>query len=217
MNEEENLPVIVRGIKNSLKSAEILICEGPSKDDSARIADELAKDPKVSVIHMKERGYGRAVKTGLKEAKTDKVVVMMSDLSDDPKDLPKIVEKLDDHDVVIGSRFVKGGKMNNYPFMKHVANRAFNNFARILFGYPYKDTTNSFKGYRKEILNDIELESNDFDVTAELLLKAHRKGCRITEVPVTWTNRVAGKANLNLRRVGGKYLRTVLKTRFGKT
>jgi hypothetical protein len=126
----------------------------------------------------------------------------MGDLSDDPEDIPKLVEKiLEGYDVVYGSRFVKGGKTEGYPISKKIANRVFNNLARLLFRVPHKDITNAFKAYHRRVIDEILdcTKSSGFDITAELPLRAHMSGFKSVEVPVRWYARRRGEAKLKLR------------------
>jgi hypothetical protein len=171
------------------------------------------------VVHRRDTpGFGNAVKAGLAVASNEVVVPVMGDLSDDPEDIIRLVEKISEgYDIAYGSRFVDGGKLYGYPWQKLIANRLFNNSLRLAFGLPHRDVTNAFKAYRKEVLDEIgvaNLESSGFDLTIELALKAHIAGFSSTEVPVSWYDRTAGEAKLKLSRNASVYGKRLLKLFF---
>jgi len=150
----------------------------------------------------------------LRNAKGDIVIPVMGDLSDDPQDILKLVRKIKEgYDIAYGSRFTEGGSTDGYPPAKMVANRAFNNMARLLFGIRHKDITNAFKAYRKEVLDGIgidNLEASGFDLTVEIPLKAHIMGFTSAEVAVTWHGRERGEAKLKLSQNASKYGKRLL-------
>jgi dolichol-phosphate mannosyltransferase len=121
----------------------------------------------------------------------------MGDLSDDPEDIIKLVNKIEEgFDVVCGSRFIKGGKATDYPVIKLIAHRSYNKFFAFIFGLDLEDLSNAFKAYRRVIFNSILIESDGFEFGVEVLLKAHILGFKIAEVPVRWFNRRAGMSKL---------------------
>jgi hypothetical protein len=142
----------------------------------------------------------------------------MGDLSDSPEDISRLVSKIEDgYDIAYGSRFVDGGSLNGYPRSKMLANRSFNNLVRFAFGIPYKDVTNAFKAYRREVLDAIgidNIDANGFDLTVEVPLKAHILGFKGVEVPVSWNGRKRGEAKLKLSRNGSIYGKRLLKLFF---
>jgi len=216
-NEEENITSVVDALTPVLsntpliKDYEIILVDDNSTDSTGRLIDTLAeKDTHIRTVHRTTSpGFGNAIKYGMKQAKGDIVIPFMGDLSDNPLDIPGLVERIGDgYDVAYGSRFIEGGTLNNYPWAKLIANRAFNNLVRISFGIPYRDITNAFKAYRKEVLDEIgidTLESSGFDLTVEIPIKAHILGFRSSEVPVQWCDRTAGEAKLKLSRNGSIY------------
>jgi uncharacterized protein (TIRG00374 family) len=216
-NEEGNIAAVVDALSPVLVSSplirdyEIIIVDDNSTDSTGRLIDSLAqKDRHIYPVHrVTTPGFGNAIKTGMKAAKGDIIIPFMGDLSDNPRDIPRLVERIDaGYDVAYGSRFIDGGALNGYPRAKLIANRAFNNMVRLSFGIPYRDITNAFKAYRKEVLDDIgidNIESSGFDLTVEIPIKAHILGFRSSEVPVQWYDRTAGEAKLKLSRNGSVY------------
>jgi uncharacterized protein (TIRG00374 family) len=216
-NEEGNIAKVVDALSPALASSplirdyEIIIVNDNSTDSTGRLIDSLAeKDHHIHPVHRTTTpGFGNAVKSGMAEAKGDIIIPFMGDLSDNPRDIPRLVERIGEgYDVAYGSRFVEGGSLNNYPRAKLIANRAFNNLVRLSFGMPNRDITNAFKAYRKEVIDTIgieNLESSGFDLTVEIPIKAHILGFRSSEVPVSWYDRTAGEAKLKLSRNGSIY------------
>jgi uncharacterized protein (TIRG00374 family) len=225
-NEEENLPVLLEAMIPALEKNvetqdfEIVIVNDNSKDGTGKLIDEYARqDLRIRAVHRTSSpGFGNAVRTGLKAASGDIIVPVMADLSDDPNDIPRMVQKIDEgYDIAYGSRFCKGGSTHDYPRKKMVANRAFNNSVRLLFGIRHKDVTNAFKAYRRKVLETIgidNLEASGFDLTVEIPLKAHVLGFKSAEVPVSWTERKKGEAKLKLSQNGTKYGKRLLKIFF---
>jgi len=216
-NEEGNIAAVIDALSPVLSNSpvihdyEIIVVNDNSTDSTGQLIDSLAqKDSHIHPVHRTSSpGFGNAIKTGMIEAKGDIVVPFMGDLSDNPHDIPRLVERIaEGYDVAYGSRFVEGGALNGYPQAKLIANRAFNNLVRLSFGIQYRDITNAFKAYRKEVLDKIgidNLESSGFDLTVEIPIKAHILGFRSSEVPVQWYDRTSGEAKLKLSRNGSIY------------
>src|SRR3990172_10585991 len=184
-NEVENLPRLLVELLPVLdkhaetRDYELIIVNDNSKDGTGALIDDLGrKNPRIKPVHRYSApGFGNAVKEGLRNATGDIVIPVMGDLSDDPEDIPKLIRKIrEGYDIAYGSRFIEGGSTDGYPPAKMVANRAFNNMVRLLFGIRHKDITNAFKAYRKKVLDSIgidKLEATGFDLTVEIPLKAH--------------------------------------------
>lgn len=153
-------------------------------------------------------GFGRAVICGLDCMRGDAAVIMMADESDDCRDVVRYWQELNNgHDCVFGSRFVKGGGTIDYPYLKMFFNRLANTFLRILFSISLNDTTNAFKGYRKEVIDGCRpLISPHFNLTVELPLKAIVRGYSWKVIPITWRNRRSGVAKLKIKEMGSRYL-----------
>ena len=216
-NEEGNIAAVIDALSPVLSSSplirdfEIIIVDDNSTDSTGLLIDSLAqKDPHIRPVHRTSSpGFGNAIRSGMAEAKGDIIIPFMGDLSDNPQDIPRLVERIDEgYDVAYGSRFADGGSLNNYPRAKLIANRAFNNLVRLSFGMPNRDITDAFKAYKREVLDTIgigNLESSGFDLTVEIPIKAHILGFRSSEVPVSWYDRTAGEAKLKLSRNGSIY------------
>lgn len=189
---------------------EIIVIDDHSTDRTWPILLELAgriRELK-PVRNDGEAGFGRAVIRGLDTVQGDAVVVMMGDESDDCGDAVRYWNKLNEgYDCVFGSRFVKGGAAIDYPLFKLVVNRAANLFLCALFGINYNDTTNAFKAYRAAVIEGCRpLISPHFNLTVELPLKAIVRGYSWATIPITWRNRRHGRAKLQLKEMGSRYL-----------
>ncbi len=221
-NEEENLPRLLDELLPVLekheetKDYELVIVDDNSTDGTGKFIDDSGrKNPRIKPVHRRSTpGFGNAVKEGFRNAIGDIIIPVMGDLSDDPEDIPKLIRKIrEGYDIAYGSRFIEGGSTDGYPPAKMVANRAFNNIVRLLFGIRHKDITNAFKAYKKKVLDSIgidHLEASGFDLTVEIPLKAHIMGFMSAEVPVTWHGRVSGNSKLKLSENASKYGKRLL-------
>jgi len=225
-NEEENLEELIERLipvlesHDETKDYEIILVNDNSTDNTPSIIDALANEnPRIKPVHRASTpGFGNAIKEGLKHAEGDIIIPVMGDLSDDPKDIPKLVRKIEEgYDIAYGSRFIKGGSVEDYPTAKMLANRIFNNAVRFLFGIPHRDVTNAFKAYKREVLDAIgieNIEAEGFDLTVEIPLKSHILGFKSAEVPVNWHGREKGEAKLKLSENGFVYGKRLLKLFF---
>ena len=138
----------------------------------------------------------------------DAVVIMMADESDDCRDVVRYWNKLNEGwDAVFGSRFIKGGGVIDYPWLKLRINRMANLFVRLMFGVSLNDTTNAFKAYRRTVIQGSQpLLSPHFNLTVEIPLKTIIRGYSWTVIPITWRNRRTGVAKLKIREMGSRYL-----------
>ena len=204
-NEEKVIEKTLKKTLDVLKRAkfayEIILVDDNSNDKTGEVAEKLSrKNKRIKILHKKARkkgptGMGSALKFGFKHSTGDILIPFMGDLSDDPRHIPKLVNKLlDGYDVVCGSRFIKGGHLKDYPKAKFLINRLWNNVFDFLFGLGITDTSNAFKAYRREVIKKIKPKSNGFDITAEIVLKAHILKFKIIEVPVSWHGRTKGES-----------------------
>jgi dolichol-phosphate mannosyltransferase len=193
---------------------EILVVDDHSDDgtgDAVRAISE--RDPRVRCIRSpRSPGFGQAIRAGLDEYSGDAVAIVMADLSDSPEDLVRYHRVLEEgFDCAFGSRFVQGGRVKDYPKVKLLLNRLVNFGIRVLFRHGYNDTTNAFKAYRREVIDNVQpLLSNHFNLTVEIPLKAIVRGHTYTVVPISWTNRAHGTSKLKLQEMGSRYLFIVL-------
>ena len=216
-NEEACVAETIRGVLSALQSAkiphEVIVVDDGSTDSTAARVLALAESDSVTLIsNMGRHGFGAAVRVGLKQSTGDAVAVMMADASDDPEDLVRYYRKLEEgFECVFGSRFVRGGKVVNYPVHKLIVNRLANLFIKLLFRIPCNDITNAFKCYRREVLDAMEpLISPHFNLTVEMPLKAIIRGYSYAVIPISWTNRKTGVSKLKLAEMGSRYLFIVL-------
>jgi dolichol-phosphate mannosyltransferase len=217
-NEAESLAATVERTAEVLTRAgidyEILIVNDNSEDDTDAVLNRLcARDPAIrSMPNRGPRGFGMAVRTGLQHFTGDAVAVMMGDGSDDPEDLVRYCEKIaEGYECVFGSRFMRGGRIIDYPPHKLLLNRLANRFVKALFRIPYNDVTNAFKCYRRNVIAGIgPLISKHFNLTVEMPLKALVRGYSYAVVPISWTNRKAGISKLKIQEMGSRYLFIVL-------
>jgi dolichol-phosphate mannosyltransferase len=153
-------------------------------------------------------GFGRAIICGFDHMTGDAVVVMMADESDDCRDVVRYWELLcEGWDAVFGSRFMKGGGVIDYPWLKLRVNRLANLFIRFMFGIKLNDTTNAFKAYRRSVIDGCRpLLSPHFNLTVELPLKTIVRDYSWTVIPITWRNRRTGTPKLKIKEMGSRYL-----------
>jgi dolichol-phosphate mannosyltransferase len=213
-NEEANVGQTVRAVAGALRDAdiehEIVVVDDASTDRTKTIVEETAKTNRnVRCLRSPNPpGFGFAVRAGLDATDGDGVAIMMADLSDDPEDLVAYHRLLEaGYDCAFGSRFIRGGRAEGYPWPKLVINRAVNLGLRLLFGHGYNDTTNAFKAYRREVITTVQpILSHHFNLTVELPLKAVVRGHSYAIVPIHWRNRAAGESKLRLKEMGSRYL-----------
>jgi dolichol-phosphate mannosyltransferase len=189
---------------------ELVIVDDGSTDRTWEILQDCARrNPALRAIKNEgPHGFGRAIVRGIDSVKGDAVVVMMADESDDCRDVVRYWKLLNEGwDCVFGSRFMKGGGLIDYPWLKLRLNRLANLFIRLLFKIPLNDTTNAFKAYRKTTLDGCRpFLSPHFNLTVELPLKAIVRGYSWTVMPITWRNRRSGTPKLKVKEMGSRYL-----------
>jgi dolichol-phosphate mannosyltransferase len=189
---------------------EILVVDDGSTDETWAILErtQLAVPELRPLRNDGAHGFGRAVVYGLDRAHGDAIVIMMADESDDCRDVVRYWQLLGEGwECVFGSRFIRGGGVVDYPWIKRVVNRLANRVIMVLFRIPLNDTTNAFKAYRRIALEGCRpFIAPHFNLTIELPLKAIVRGYSWTTIPITWRNRRTGEAKLKLREMGSRYL-----------
>jgi len=199
-----NLELRLRGVPH-----EIVVVDDGSSDRTGAILAELAREiPELKPVHNDgPHGFGLAIRKGLETFTGDAVVIMMADESDDCRDVVRYWQELNKGvDCVFGSRFMPGGGVIDYPRVKLAINRLANLFVRMLFRHGLNDTTNAFKGYRREVIEGcMPILSPHFNITVELPLKAIVRGYSWSVIPITWRNRRSGVAKLKIREMGSRY------------
>lgn len=213
-NEEgsiaETLETLIAVLEVEGIEHEIVVVNDNSKDGTAQILAELQlRYPQINWhTNGGPNGFGYAIRYGLERFTGDCVAVMMADLSDSPDDLVRFYRTMQDEqvDCVFGSRWMKGGKVIEYPLVKRMINRAANRIIRMFMNIRYNDTTNAFKLYKKEVIAGVQpLLSPHFNLTIELPLKAIIRGYTYTVVPNSWTNRKHGVSKLKINEMGSRY------------
>jgi len=189
---------------------EIVVVDDGSTDTTWTILQKLRAEiaELAPVRNEGAHGFGRAIVCGLDHMTGDAVVVMMADESDDCRDVVRYWTRLNEGwDAVFGSRFMTGGGVIDYPWLKYRLNRLANLFIRVLFHIPLNDTTNAFKAYRRSVVDGCRpLIAPHFNLTVELPLKAIVRGYSWTVLPITWRNRRTGEAKLKIKEMGSRYL-----------
>ncbi len=189
---------------------QIVVVDDGSSDRTWAVLQELKEriPQLLPVQNTGLHGFGRAIIRGLDHMTGDAVVIMMADESDDHRDVVRYWEEMNKGvDCVFGSRFMKGGGVIDYPWLKLSINRLANTFIRLLFGIRLNDTTNAFKAYRREVIDGCRpLIAQHFNLTVEIPLKAIVRGFSWTVIPITWRNRRTGVAKLKIKEMGSRYL-----------
>lgn len=217
-NEEQVVGETVEGIVAALSAEgiehEVIVVDDSSTDGTGAVVEGLAeRHPQVRCLPSPFRnGFGFTVRAGLDAFEGDAVAIVMADGSDSPEDLVAYQRLLEEgYECAFGSRFMRGSRVVDYPRYKLIMNRIVNLGIRVLFRHRYNDTTNAFKAYRREVIENLRpFLSNHFNLTVELPLKAVVRGYSYGIVPISWTNRKAGVSKLHLNEMGSRYLFIVL-------
>jgi dolichol-phosphate mannosyltransferase len=194
---------------NAIPHEIIVVDDGSGDSTWVKLVELSAHLPELKPIQNKQRhGFGRAIIHGLGHMTGDAVVIMMADESDDARDAVRYWKLLNEGwDAVFGSRFIKGGGVIDYPWLKLRVNRLANLFIQFMFNVRLNDTTNAFKAYRASVIEGCRpLLSPHFNLTVELPLKTIVRGYRWTVIPITWRNRRSGVPKLKMKEMGSRYL-----------
>ncbi len=204
-NEKENIRHIISKILEVEPDFEILVVDDKSPDGTGQIVKDMQKDN--SRIHIIERngkmGLGSAYVVGFKFAvqnSYDFVVQMDADFSHNPESIPQLVKRLDDYDLVIGSRYVDGISVVNWPLSRLFLSYFANIYARIVTGVPVNDLTGGFKCIKRNVLETInldEINADGYGFQIEVNFLAHEKGFKIVEVPIIFIDRRAGTSKMS--------------------
>ncbi len=212
-DEEDSLPITIAAIDKSFRREniphEIVVVDDGSSDGTWELLNNL-KEQYPSLAHVQNpgpHGFGRAIVYGLNHSKGDAVVIMMADCSDDPDDAVKYWNLLGEgYECAFGSRFIKGGRVYDYPRVKLAVNRFANLFIKTIFNIPLNDTTNAFKAYRRTVIDGCRpFMAPHFNLTVEIPLKAIVRGFTWSITPITWRNRQFGEAKLKIKEMGSRY------------
>jgi dolichol-phosphate mannosyltransferase len=204
-NEADNLEGVVARVRAAVPPADVLVADDNSPDGTGKIADVLATgDGQVHVLHRAgKEGLGAAYLASFGWA-LDRdygvVVEMDADGSHQPEDLPRMLTALADADLVLGSRWVPGGAVLNWPKRRLLLSRGGNTYARVVLGVPIHDITGGFRAFRRGTLLGLDLadvESQGYCFQVDLAWQAVRRGFRVVEVPITFVERVHGTSKMN--------------------
>ena len=210
-NEGINIgPLLERLSQEITIPIELIVVYDRDDDDTLPVLSRLRPPfPVRTVKNRFGRGALNAIKTGFGEAAGEATLLIMADLSDDLRAVPRMLGLVrDGYDVVCGSRYMHGGRQIGGPVLKGLLSRAAGLSLHWLAGVPTRDVTNSFKMYRTAFLRSLTFESSGgFEIGMEAVVKAYVSGARIAEVPSTWRDRVAGRSRFRLWRWLPKYLR----------
>lgn len=206
-NEAENVPELLPELLRLGSEYEVIVVDDNSPDGTGRLVSEMAvNEPRIHLVQRPGKlGYASACLTGFKAALNmgaDYIVQMDADYSHNPGDIPRLVDAAKVADMVIGSRYVKGGATQGWPLSRRIISRTANLMARLLLGLPIHDCTCGFKCFRRSTLESIDFEdvrSNGFASIYEISYFCHRSGMVLREVPILLVDRRAGKSKLSWR------------------
>lgn len=209
-NEEPVIEKFVHEVMKTLNGVfyfELIIINDGSTDQTNKILTQLQKqyDNLVVISHAINKGLGAGLKTGFANAKGDLVVTMDADLSQPPSLIPTMIEKITRGiDIVIASRYVKGGGMQGVPWWRVIISKLGNWLIKTVTGVKARDCTSGMRAYRKEVLNELHNIGNGFEVQLKILRQLDN--ARITEVPLQLVNRQAGQSKMRYLQLVPKYI-----------
>jgi len=204
-NERANVPILVDGLMQH-PNVRALIVDDNSPDGTGAVADDLVRrfPGRVEVLHRTaDRGFGRSYVDGFKRAiaePVDLICQMDADLSHDPRQLPALLAASDGADLVIGSRYIPGGSIVNWPWKRHLLSRVANVYIRTVTRVTARDCTSGYRCWTRAALASLPLDrffSDGYSFLIEMLFVATRDGCRIAEVPITFVERRAGESKVS--------------------
>jgi dolichol-phosphate mannosyltransferase len=204
-NEKDNVGAITARLLTAVPTAHLLIVDDSSPDGTGRLADALAAaDERVHVLHRAEKaGLGAAYIAGFawaKDAGYDVVVEMDADGSHSPEQLPRLLAALEHADLVLGSRWVPGGAVVNWPRSREILSRGGNAYARTLLRLPLQDATGGYRAYRREVLDSLslsEVASQGYCFQVDLAWQVWKAGWEVVEVPITFVERERGESKMS--------------------
>jgi dolichol-phosphate mannosyltransferase len=204
-NELENLEAVAGRVREAVPDADLLVVDDNSPDGTGELADKLAAaDSHIHVMHRPGKGgLGAAYLAGFRwalERGYDAVVEMDADGSHQPEDLPRLIGGLDRADLVVGSRWVPGGKVVNWPKSREIISRGGNIYVRLMLGIKVRDATGGFRAYRAGALRKIalaEVASQGYCFQIDLTLRTLRAGLTVTEIPITFVERARGASKMS--------------------
>jgi dolichol-phosphate mannosyltransferase len=204
-NERENLPGLVAQLLALAAPVDVLVVDDNSPDGTGRLADELAaRHPTVHVLHRAEKsGLGRAYCAGFTWALArdyELILEMDGDISHNPEDVPRLIEAARQADLALGSRYVPGGRVIDWPMHRFLLSKAAAGYVRLITGMPFTDPTGGFKCFRRSAIESLDLaavHSNGYGFQIELTHKIWRQGRRIVEIPIVFIERRHNRSKMS--------------------
>jgi len=204
-NEKENIHKIIPLVLEQDQDIEVLVVDDNSPDGTGKLVEEIqSSNPRIKLIRReKKSGLGTAYLAGFKYALENGynyIFEMDSDFSHDPSYIPDFLKAIEDSDLVLGSRYIKGVNVVNWPITRLLLSFYANVYARWVTGLPVKDSTGGFKCFKREVLEKIGLDnihSNGYAFQIEMSFRAWRKGFRIKEIPIIFVDRRAGESKMS--------------------
>lgn len=210
-NEQENIVDAINKIESFLDIPhELIVVNDHSTDATAGLVQRASRQySNIRLVeNLNERGFANAIKTGFANNKADVVALVMADLCDDLHTLKEMFKKINEgDDVVCGARYIKGGARIGGSKIKGFFSCFVGWSLHYLLGIPGHDIANAFKMYRKNVLDNIDIESKGFEISMEIPLKAYYSGFKISEVPTAWRERTKGKSNFRMFKLLPSYLK----------
>lgn len=203
-NEIENVERMIEVVLSLPEQPDVLIVDDNSPDGTGSKVNEIIKsNKKVNLISRSGKlGLGTAYIEGFKFALAegyDYIIEMDCDFSHDPKDISRLLKEIDDYDLVIGSRYIQGVNVVNWPLKRLILSMGASFYTRVITGMPLKDATSGFKCFRKEVIKSIDLDkihSNGYSFQIEMHYKTWKKKFRIKEMPIIFTDRIDGHSKM---------------------
>ena len=204
-NERDNIGRIIPTVLAKDPSVHALVVDDNSPDGTGKMADEMAaNDERVHVLHRERKeGLGRAYIAGFKyalEQKFDYIFEMDADFSHNPDYIPDFLKAIRENDLVIGSRYISGVNVVNWPMRRLILSYFANYYARIITGLPVRDGTGGFKCFRREVLETInldEIKSNGYIFQIEVSMRAWKRGFKLKEIPIVFVDREKGVSKMS--------------------
>ena len=204
-NERENLDLIAARLHAAVPDADLLVVDDNSPDGTGALADDLAaREPWAHVLHRSSKdGLGAAYLAGFSWAREngyDVVVEMDADGSHAPEQLPRLLLALEDADLVLGSRWIAGGEVVNWPKSRELLSRGGNAYTRLVLGLPLRDATGGYRAYRRPVLDELlasDIASQGYCFQVDLAWQVWKAGHRVVEVPITFVERERGESKMS--------------------
>jgi len=204
-NEKENIEIIIKDVLERDSRINVLVVDDSSPDGTGEIVDRMAlEDSRINILHRaNKKGLGRAYIAGFKwaiEHKFDYIFEMDADFSHDPKYLPDFLNAIEKYDLVLGSRYISGVNVINWPMKRLLLSYYANVYTRIVTGLPVRDGTGGFKCFRREVLEALDLDairSNGYIFQIEVSMRVWKKGYRIKEIPIVFADRERGTSKMS--------------------